>query len=73
MVLEQSNKSELAFMEGGGGVTVAIHRPSAGGDDRNEHAHVMLTTRGIGADGWGEKIRELNSLPQVSQEVVYIR
>jgi hypothetical protein len=57
----------------GCGVTVAIHRPSAGGDDRNEHAHVMLTTRGIGAEGWGEKIRALNSLPQVSQEVAYIR
>ncbi len=54
-------------------LTVAIHEPSAGGDDRNHHAHVMLTTRRIGVDGWGTKIRELNSLPQVSEEVAYIR
>jgi hypothetical protein len=54
-------------------VTIAIHRPSDRGDDRNEHAHVMMTTRRVGAAGWGTKIRELNSLPQVSEEVAYIR
>lgn len=30
---------------------VAIHEPSKGGDDRNHHAHIMLTTRKAMLDG----------------------
>lgn len=39
---------------------VAIHEPGKGGDQRNHHAHILLTTRRVGADGVGEKTRELD-------------
>lgn len=39
---------------------VAIHAPDRDGDERNHHAHVMLTTRSIGPDGFGPKVREWN-------------
>lgn len=35
-------------------VDVAIHGPGKGGDHRNHHAHVMITHREIGRDGFGE-------------------
>ena len=41
---------------------VAIHEPSGhGGDDRNHHAHVMLTMRELTSDGFGKKNRGWNS------------
>ena len=43
-------------------VDVAIHAPSRGGDTRNHHAHLLLTTRRIGAEGFAEKTRELDDL-----------
>lgn len=39
---------------------VAIHLPSRGGDERNHHAHVMLTTRSLTGDGFGPKARDWN-------------
>lgn len=39
---------------------VAIHAPGKDGDDRNHHAHILLTTRRLGPDGLGEKTRELD-------------
>ncbi|WP_210424818.1 MobQ family relaxase [Marichromatium bheemlicum] len=39
---------------------VCIHTPGRGGDDRNHHAHILLTTRRLGRDGLGEKTRELD-------------
>ena len=47
---------------------VAIHGPGKGGDRRNRHAHILLSTRRLGADGFGEKTRELDdqqSGPQI--------
>ena len=41
---------------------VCIHEPSKGGDDRNHHAHVLVTTRRLTADGLGEKTRELDDM-----------
>ena len=41
-------------------VDVAIHEPGKEGDHRNYHAHLLLTTRRLGADGFGEKTRELD-------------
>lgn len=41
-------------------VDVCIHEPGHGGDHRNHHAHLLLTTRRLGADGLGEKTRELD-------------
>lgn len=34
---------------------VAIHAPGKEGDNRNHHAHILLTTRRLTADGMGEK------------------
>jgi len=41
-------------------VDVAIHAPGRQGDQRNHHAHLLTTTRRIGAEGLGEKTRELD-------------
>jgi hypothetical protein len=39
---------------------IAIHAPDRRGDDRNHHAHVMLTMRSLTADGFGPKVRAWN-------------
>ncbi|RZA20009.1 MAG: hypothetical protein EOP10_18765 [Proteobacteria bacterium] len=39
----------------------AIHAPGRGGDERNHHAHVLLTMRSIEDGGFGNKRREWNS------------
>jgi hypothetical protein len=41
---------------------VAIHRPGRAGDQRNHHAHILLTTRRLTAAGFTEKTRELDDL-----------
>ncbi|EKT4083263.1 hypothetical protein EAT51_02100 [Pseudoxanthomonas winnipegensis] len=33
---------------------VALHAPDKGGDNRNYHAHILLTPRVVGADGFGD-------------------
>jgi len=43
-------------------VDIAIHAPSRRGDQRNHHAHLLLTTRRLSADGLTEKTRELDDL-----------
>ena len=35
----------------------AIHKPDSRGDNRNYHAHIMVTTRKMTVEGWGEKHR----------------
>jgi len=50
---------------------VAIHAPGRDGDNRNHHAHILLTTRRLGADGLTEKTRELDDLK--TGEVQYWR
>lgn len=52
---------------------VAIHAPSRNGDDRNYHAHILLSTRRIGADGFGEKTRELDDKKTGSQIITQWR
>jgi ATP-dependent exoDNAse (exonuclease V) alpha subunit len=39
---------------------VSIHAPDDDGDNRNHHAHVMLTLREIDGDGFGKKQRAWN-------------
>lgn len=41
-------------------VDVCIHEPNKKGDQQNHHAHILLTTRRLSADGFGEKTRELD-------------
>ena len=43
-------------------VDVAIHTPGNKGDDRNHHAHILLTTRRLTATGFTKKTRELDDL-----------
>lgn len=49
-----------AFAQGladryGAAVDIAIHRPGVGGDIRNTHAHLMMTTRQVTETGLGDK------------------
>jgi ATP-dependent exoDNAse (exonuclease V) alpha subunit len=39
---------------------VAIHAPDHRGDDRNHHAHVLLTMRTLMGQGFGPKVRDWN-------------
>jgi hypothetical protein len=41
-------------------VDLAIHAPHRSGDERNHHAHLLLTTRRLEAEGLGAKTRELD-------------
>jgi hypothetical protein len=49
-------------------VDVAIHAPSKDGDQRNHHAHVLLSTRRLEREGFTDKTRELDD--QKSGEVM---
>ena len=40
---------------------VALHAPGREGDQRNHHAHIMLTTREIGPEGFGAKEPDWNA------------
>lgn len=46
---------------------VAIHAPDREGDGRNHHAHILLTMREVGPDGFGLKRREWNSKAQLQE------
>jgi hypothetical protein len=52
-------------------VDVAIHEPSREGDERNHHAHILMSTRRIDHTGFTEKTRELDE--KKSGEVVHWR
>lgn len=54
-------------------VDVAVHSPSRYGDERNFHAHVLLSSRRIGQDGFGEKVHELDDRKCGPMEVSFIR
>jgi hypothetical protein len=43
-------------------VDIAIHAPARRSDERNHHAHLLMTTRRLNADGLTEKTRELDDL-----------
>lgn len=45
---------------------IAMHRPDRGGDPRNFHAHILLTTRDIGSEGFGKKNRNWNSREELT-------
>ncbi len=48
------------FVDRGMLADVTIHAPHRGGDQRNTHAHIMLTTRELAGDGFGKKNRDWN-------------
>jgi Ti-type conjugative transfer relaxase TraA len=57
----------------GAAVDFAIHAPDRKGDDRNHHAHIMMTTRRLDADGLGAKIRQLNLVEGGKLEMLGLR
>lgn len=55
-------------------VDMAIHRPGWRGSNRNHHAHLLLTTRRVLANGeFGEKVRVLDAKATRGAEVEAIR
>lgn len=48
---------QTAFVDRGLVADVAIHAPHNQGDERNHHAHVMVTMRELTGDGFGKKLR----------------
>ncbi len=54
-------------------VMVALHEPSRHGDDRNHHAHILITTRRMDEEGLGKKTRELDDQTTGKAEVLHIR
>ena len=60
--LNQAEREQLVreFAQGlidryGVAIDVAIHEPSQQGDQRNWHAHLLMTTRAVTAEGFGSK------------------
>lgn len=54
-------------------IMVATHAPDAQGDQRNHHAHLLMTVRRIGADGLGAKVRVLDDRATGKNEVRALR
>ena len=72
-LLTQSIAQRLADRYGTAG-TLAVHLPDREGDQRNHHAHILMTTRRLEASGQlGEKTRELDDVKRGPEEVEWIR
>ncbi len=54
-------------------IDFAIHAPDRHGDERNYHAHLLMTTRRLGPDGFGQKTRELDDFKTGPREIEAIR
>ena len=50
------------FVDRGMVADIALHAPGREGDDRNHHAHILLTTREIGSEGFTTKNRDWNAV-----------
>ncbi|WP_435171639.1 MobQ family relaxase [Falsirhodobacter sp. 1013] len=50
------------FVDRGMVADIALHAPGRDGDDRNHHAHILLTTREIGPEGFEAKNRGWNAV-----------
>lgn len=53
--------------------TAAVHAPDRRGDQRNHHAHILFTTRTIGAAGFGAKTRALDDRKTGPEETETLR
>lgn len=71
--LAQGIAQALADRYGTAG-TLAVHTPDREGDQRNHHAHILMTTRRLEPSGeLGEKTRELDDVKRGPQEVEWVR
>ena len=50
------------FVDRGMVADIALHGPGREGDDRNHHAHILLTTRDLAAEGFTSKNRNWNAV-----------
>ncbi|MEQ3709425.1 MobQ family relaxase [Tateyamaria sp.] len=50
------------FVDHGMVADIALHAPGREGDERNHHAHILLTTREVDADGFTTKNRDWNKV-----------
>lgn len=57
----------------GTAVDLNLHAPSRRGDPRNGHAHLLMSTRRLGAGGFGKKARELDDRRQGPEEIRHLR
>lgn len=55
------------FVDRGMIADIAIHAPGREGDQRNHHAHVMLTMRELTGEGFGKKARDWNDSATLEQ------
>ena len=53
---------QRSFVDRGMVADIALHAPGLTGDERNHHAHILLTTREIGAEGFTTKNRDWNAV-----------
>ncbi len=69
--LEQNRELVREFSQGfvdrGMCADIAIHVPEEGKDERNVHAHINMTMREVGPDGFGKKVREWNDRSLVNE------
>ena len=52
---------------------ICIHEPSKTGDQRNHHAHVLISTRELTREGFGKKVRILDDKFKGPKEVKCFR
>ena len=53
---------QRSFVDRGMVADIALHAPGLTGDERNHHAHILLTTREIDAEGFTVKNRDWNAV-----------
>ena len=54
--------AQTQFVDRGMVADIALHAPGRAGDERNHHAHILLTTREVGEDGFTTKNRDWNKV-----------
>lgn len=54
--------AQAQFVDRGMVADIALHAPGRTGDERNHHAHILLTTREIDAEGFTTKNRDWNKV-----------
>jgi hypothetical protein len=54
--------AQAQFVDRGMVADIALHAPGRIGDERNHHAHILLTTREVDADGFTTKNRDWNKV-----------
>lgn len=54
--------AQTQFVDRGMVADIAQHAPGREGDERNQHAHILLTTREVDADGFTTKNRYWNKV-----------